>query len=799
MMPILLWSESAISYRTANKRPIRTKDTVIYNLTIDYKTVNFTGKNKKAMVINDSLPAPTLHFKEGENAIIFVTNKMDVETSIHWHGILLPNFQDGVPYLTSPPILPGKTHKFEFKLKQSGTYWYHSHTGLQEQRGIYGAIVIEPKKKVHKYNHDLVLVLSDWTDEKPKEVLRTLKRGSEWYAIKKGTALSLFKVIKEKGFRAQLKMWQQKMPGMDISDVYYDAFLINGKKKQSYPGFKAGEKIRLRVINAAASSYFWLTFGGEKPLLISADGIDVKPISVNKILQAIAETYDFLITVPEKKSIEIRATAQDVSGSASAVIGKGELLKAPVIPKLNPIKEMKKMAEMHGSHGGHDEHGGKHDGHGGHDKHKEHTKKNNSERSIQSKNTNDNHSGHKKHSMHNKNDEHDKHSKHKLHSQENHLSHKDYPSNVNRPSREGSRHSREGGNPPDTFNYNNLRAIQKTSFAKTNTVKELHFNLTGNMWRYVWSLNGKTLSQSDKIKIKKGETVRIHLHNTTMMHHPMHLHGHFFRVLNKQGEYSPLKHTVDVPPMKTVTIEFDPDEKGDWMFHCHVLYHMKSGMSRIFSYGDKRDPRLTRYPISKALNGDAIWYKWGELDIMSNRWNWELVTTNTKNKVILDGTFSWVDDYYNFHKKLETELSYEYFINDFFRVYAGAGIRFPREIDRIAEFDLILVKVSTEPFAKIGFRYLLPYFLELDVNVDYLARLQIALEYELLLFSRVEFFAEWEWTINFGILYPLLPGDIWEQEHEWEAGLSYIINKNFSLTASYSNHFSWGAGLNLQF
>ena len=739
IIPILLWSANAIGYRTANKRPIRTKDTVIYNLTIDYKTVNFTSKNRKAMVVNDSLPAPTLHFKEGENAVIFVTNKMDVETSVHWHGILLPNFQDGVPYLTSPSILPGKTHKFEFKLKQSGTYWYHSHTKLQEQRGIYGAIVIEPKKKVHKYDHDLVLVLSDWTDENPRDVLRTLKRGSEWYAIKKGTALSLFKVIKEKGLRAQLKIWQQKMPGMDISDVYYDAFLINGKKSPNYPHFKAGEKIRLRVVNAAASSYFWLTFGGEKPLLISADGIDVKPISVNKILHAIAETYDFIVKVPEKKSIEIRATAQDVSGRASAVIGTGELLKAPVIPKLNPIEQIKMMAEMHGGHDGHKGHG-----------------------------------EHKGHSTHNKDSEHNSHNKHDEHSK-----HKERTNN--------------------TLHYNNLRATQKTSFAKTNTVKELHFNLTGNMWRYVWSLNGKTLSQSDKIKIKKGETVRIHLHNTTMMHHPMHLHGHFFRVLTKQAEYSPLKHTVDVPPMKTVTIEFDPNERGDWMFHCHILYHMKSGMSRVFSYGSKRDPRLRRYPIFKALSGDTSWYKWGELDLMSNRWNWELVTTNTKNKVTLDGTFSWMDDYYNFHKKFETELSYEYFISDFFRVYAGAGILFPREIDRIAKFDLILVKISTEPFAKIGFRYLLPYFLELDVNVDYLARLQIALEYELLLFSRVEFFAEWEWTINFGILYPLLPGDIWEQEHEWEVGLNYILNKNFSLTASYSNHFSWGAGLNLKF
>ena len=178
---------------------------------------------------------------------------------------LLPNFQDGVPYLTTPPILPGKTHKFEFPLKQSGTYWYHSHTGLQEQKGVYGAIVIEPKKKRHSYKQELILVLSDWTNEDPKEVLRTLKRGSEWYAIKKGSALSLSEVIGKNILGAQLSLWSQKMPGMDISDVYYDAFLINGKKESIYPNFKAETPIRLRVVNASASTYFWLSFGRQSP------------------------------------------------------------------------------------------------------------------------------------------------------------------------------------------------------------------------------------------------------------------------------------------------------------------------------------------------------------------------------------------------------------------------------------------------------------------------------------------------------------------------------------------------------
>ena len=805
------------------KQDSKKSDTLIYNLTIDYKTVNFTGKDRKAMVINEALPAPTLYLKEGKKAIIYVTNNMDVETSVHWHGILLPNFQDGVPYLTTPPIEPGKTHKFEFTLKQSGTYWYHSHTNLQEQRGLYGAIVVEPKKKVYRYDHDLVLVLSDWTDENPNEVLRTLKRGSEWYAIKKGSALSLSEVIAGKALGVQLAMWWMKMPGMDVSDVYYNTFLINGKKTQNYPQFKAGEKIRIRIINAAASSYFWLSFGGEAPLLISADGVNVKPISVKKILNAIAETYDVLITVPEKKAVEISATAQDGSGITSVTLGTGDILKAPVIPKPDPIQEMKKMAEMHtGGHTDHsmhkshgnsmpsnhrNKHNGskngthspldhkdhtyknKHNGAGSdinhknpihhQNKHKEHKHMQHMNRSVQSEKIYDSHKNHamNKHAGHDKHKDHSiknkkahgkhkVHDKHKTHHQE-HISHK-------------------------VLSYNDLKSTQKTSFSKTNTLKEIHFNLTGNMWRYVWSMNNKTLSKADTIKIKKGETIRIHLHNTTMMHHPMHLHGHFFRVLNKQGEYSPLKHTVDVPPMQTVAIEFNPDEEGDWIFHCHVLYHMKSGMSRVFSNGEKRDTRLDNYPISTALNMDNHWYKWGEINLMSNRLDWELVTTNTKNKIMWEGTFSWVDDYYNLHNNLETELSYEYFTSDFFRIYGGV------EAERAIEESLEQTE-DLNIIGKVGFRYLLPLFFELDINVDHMARLQVALEYELLLFLRVELFADWKWTMDFGILHQLPEEKIWEQEHEWAVGLDYIISKNFSFIAIYSNHFSWGAGINWKF
>ena len=848
-------SAKKVSSKVSAKKSKEHKNATVYYLTIDYKTVNIAGKKAKAMVINDSLPAPTLYFKEGKKAIIYATNKMNVETSIHWHGILLPSFQDGVPYLTTPPILPGQTYKFEFTLKQSGTYWYHSHTGLQEQRGLYGPIVVEPKRKTLYYNKELVLTLSDWTNENPKSVLKALKRGSEWYAIKKKSALSLVEVIAGGALGAQLSLWKQRMPGMDISDVYYPAFLINGKTEQHYPGFTSGEKIRLRVINAAASTYFQLAIGG-KPFLVSVDGMDVKPLRVNKLLHAIAETYDFLITLPKGKSIEFKAMAQDGSGFAVARIGNGEMLKGPALIRPDSIQQMKLMAQMHGGHKEHDMHKGhdmhkdhkmqkdhgmhkghnmhkdhkmmkhkghdmnkghnmkhkdhkmmKHKGHGMHkdqgartiqSEHKSHSMhKDQGARTIQSEHKDHNmHKGHDKHKGHAmKQKDHSMHKDHKMMKHKGHKMHKGHGMHK----RHSVQNQKKSVGDEKVLSYDQLKALKKTSFKKNKNILHLHFNLTGNMRRYVWSMNNRVLSQSDIIKIKKGETVRIHLNNTTMMHHPMHLHGHFFRVLNKQGEYSPLKHTVDVPPMQTVVIEFNPEEKGDWIFHCHVLYHMKSGMSRVFRHGE-RDPRLANYPISKSLNMDKQWYMWGELHAMSNRADLELAFSNTKNKISMEGTTSWVDENYRFDEKWEGSASYERFLNNNFRLYAEIEIK---NEDRFESSGYDFRGLPDIPFLeketyKIGFRYLLPYFFEWDVSITSHFLIEMSLEYELLLFPRTEFFAEWEWLVYSPELSNFSDMN-WLQEHEWSIGLHYMLSKNFSFIASYHNHYSYGAGISWQF
>jgi FtsP/CotA-like multicopper oxidase with cupredoxin domain len=296
-----------------------------YTLTIKKVKTSKAGKQVTAMSINGSIPGPTLEFTEGEYVVIYVKNEMNVETSIHWHGLLLPNFYDGVPYLNTPPIESGQTLKYEFAIKQSGTYWYHSHTMLQEQIGVFGSFVIHPKAEILEYDRELVLILSDWTNEKPINVLRNLKRGTEWYNYRKGTATPLNQVIKRGAFSAQLNFWSQRMEGADIADIYYSAFLINGEQSIEYPDFKAGDKVRLRIINGAASTQFWMTFGGEDPLLVSSDGIDVVPVKRNKTFIAIAEAYDFIVTIPGDGKIEFKISAQDGSGTASAYLGAGTI------------------------------------------------------------------------------------------------------------------------------------------------------------------------------------------------------------------------------------------------------------------------------------------------------------------------------------------------------------------------------------------------------------------------------------------------------------------------------------------
>ena len=296
---------------------------VEYDLTIDEQMVNFTGKSRPAITINGGIPGPTMRFTEGDVAVIHLHNKLKTEASLHWHGLLVPNIEDGVPYVTTPPIMPGTTRTFEYPLVQSGTYWFHAHTGFLEQLGVYGSIVIQPQELSQKVDHDLVILMSDWTDEKPEYILKNLKRRTEWYSIRKGNSQSLNRIIQRKAVGAYLRQSMMKMAPMDISDVYYDRFLINGKDTIRYPDIKPGQTVRLRVINGGGSTYFHVNYAGGPMTLIAADGIPVQPVEGNRRLIGLGETYDFIVTVPTGGAFEVRASAQDGTGYATALLGSG--------------------------------------------------------------------------------------------------------------------------------------------------------------------------------------------------------------------------------------------------------------------------------------------------------------------------------------------------------------------------------------------------------------------------------------------------------------------------------------------
>jgi len=670
-----------------------------YNLGIDHKIVNYSGKEKHAMSVNGSIPGPTLYFKEGDTARINVKNNMNVNTSVHWHGLLLPNRQDGVSYLTTPPIVPGMTYTYEFPIKHSGTYWYHSHTGLQEQKGVYGSIVIEPMEKrsdIKEPEIEQVIVLSDWTDQDPHEVLRDLKKGSEYQSFKKGSTQTVLGVIQNKAIMENLKRSLRRMPPMDISDVAYDAFLINGQPKSTLK-LEPGKKVRLRIINAGASTYFYLNYAGGDMEIISADGVDVEPLEKDKILIAVAETYDVIVTVPKEGAFEFRATAQDGSGHASLFIGEGEKVLAQDIPKPNLYK-MDHSQMMMGSK----------------------TEADHSKMEMD----------------------------HSMHGDMQHES-MDMPGEM-----------KMTGNPRPLPPYKDLRALESTELPSQNKDRVVVLNLTGDMERYVWSINGMTLNENDKILIRKGENVTFVMNNKTMMHHPMHLHGHFFRVLNEQGEYSPLKHTVDVAPLSTTVIEFEANEEKDWFFHCHVLYHMKSGMSRIVSYeGSVIDPDIKE--IRSNLYKDPLYY-WADFRILSQMTDGIAAVSNTRNTISARWEAGWEDEEY------EIELTYNRYINRFITVFGGLDITNEEQQTR----------------GIFGVRYLLPLLIDSTVWVDTDADFRIILDKEMHLTERLSAFGELQYDT--------------ESKWEWKAGGAIMINKWLSLVGQYYSEFGAGGGIEIR-
>jgi len=565
------------------------------------------------------------------------------------------------------------------------------------------------------------------------------------------------------------------MEGADIADIYYHAFLNNGQFTTEYPDLKPGEKVRVRLINGAASSQFWVTFGGNDPLLVAADGLDVEPISRNKTFIAIAETYDFIVTIPQSGKVEIRAMAQDGSGTTSAFLGNGSPILAQVLPRPDKIGMMMQMAKM--------------DMRMGAPAMKMNPSKENPQEMMENWGMKMDHS-----KMEKKRATKSAMKMSNMDSSMNEMDHSkmNHDSSMKKPMPNDQQMEMKDsmGQMPDMdmfaeYNYDYLKSPEKTNFDKDLPVNEVLLNLTGNMWRYIWSMNGVPLAEADKIKIEGGKVTRITLNNLTMMHHPMHLHGHFFRVINDKGEYSPLKHTVNVPPMQKITIEFEGTENGDWFFHCHVLYHMMGGMARVFSYDTPRDPRLKGFPLKKLLNETDEYYTWGSADITSHMTEVNLVSSNIRNQFNFNLEFGY-------NQNMEAEVTYERYLYDYFRVFAGVNMEneIPESLDEISTTTIV------------GIRFLTPYLFNLDVRLDHKLRPEIRINREIMIFPRTSIFGRYEYQMDFGWTNTLPEtgeNANYKGETTWAAGVNYIFSRNFSVMGSYDNRFGTGGGLTVRF
>lgn len=579
---------------------------VHYDLYVQDTLVMYAGKSKKAIAVNGQIPMPTLEFTEGDTAEIVVHNRLKENTSLHWHGLFLPNKEDGVPFLTQMPIKPGTTYTYRFPIIQNGTHWYHSHSGLQEQIGMYGSFIMHKKPGDPAFRKgiddlpEIPLMLSEWTNLKPENVHRMLHNASDWFAIKKGATQSYAEAIRKGYVKTKLTNEWKRMLAMDVSDVYYDQVLMNGVpvgelKTVAGRELKAGDQVRLRISNGGASSYFWLRYAGGKITVVASDGNDVEPVEVDRLIIAVSETYDVVVTIPEDgKAYEFMATTEDRTRSTSYFIGNGEKQFVGDMSRLKYFEGMKMMNGMMKMNGNLDDMG-------------MHMSLNKMDMNVvmYPEITGEDQKANKK-----------KKPAHQ-HEEEN-----------------PDRYNANALSSLVTLNYSMLKSPQKTTLPENAPVRDVKFVLTGNMNRYVWSMDNRVLSESDKIAVKKGEVLRITIYNNSMMRHPIHLHGFDFRVLNGQGENAPLKNIIDIMPMETDTLEFLANTEGDWFFHCHILYHMMAGMNRVFSVDDYQNPLLpnkekaykllqreSNMPHFMAQNDFATNGNDGELMLQNARWS----------------------------------------------------------------------------------------------------------------------------------------------------------------------------------
>lgn len=728
---------------------------VHYDLYVADTVVNYTGKRRKAIAINGTIPAPTLYFTQGDTAEISVHNTLKHETSIHWHGVILPNTEDGVSYLTTAPIKPGQTRTFRFPIVQNGTYWYHSHTKVQEQSGMYGALVFYKREEPDIKQQ--AIVLSDWADMKPHEIDRSLHNQTDWFSIRKNTVQSYTEAIRKGHFKTKVENEWKRMLAMDVSDVAYDRFLINGDTSLRMPQYKKRDKVKLRIVNGSSSTYFWLKYAGGKITVVANDGEDVTPVEVDRLIIAVAETYDVIITIPEDMNYEFLVTPEDRTKHSSIWLGDGMLMPTERLPKLKYFEGMKMMNGMMKMNGDMSGMEGM-------------TMTNQTMdmntvmyQEITGEEGNSN-SGDSSASMGKSNMDHQK---------------------------KMSSHDMQGmdmgnaGSDIVTLNYSMLKAPEKTTLPNWSE-RTFYFNLTGNMNRYVWTIDNKTVSEAKNIYIKKGENIRIVMFNNTMMRHPMHLHGHFFRVLNGKGDYAPLKNVIDIMPMETDTLEFAATESGDWFFHCHILYHMMSGMGRVFSYENSPlNPELPnkKYAQRKLFRDDRMFHLMGEIGLESNGSDGMAMLANTRWK--LETMWHLGSEP---HHGYESETNVGRYLGrmQWWFVYAGFDYHYKmKDAIRKDEAYNLFGQQSNKNIRKTavaGIQYTLPMLIIADgrIDADGKARFQLSRE-DIPISKRLRF----KFMAN--------------TDKEYMAGFKYVITKYFSVSTHYDSDMGIGGGLTITY
>jgi len=608
------------------------------NLTISYKTVNFTGSPEQAMCINGQIPGPTPHFKEGDTVTINVYNHLDVGTTLHWHGIIVPWRMDGVAMVSQLPIPPGGVFRYHYTLKQSGTYWYHSHDDLEEQEGMYGALIIEPKHPIYHYNKDYPIVLSDWINTRASQVYRNLKKTGDYYAPQFPLQPSIWQYMldlqrsknatqRQAVADAYLSMERTRMGVYDISDIAYDAFLLNGhpNNRPWTTHVKPGDTVRLRFVGAGSSTIYHVKIPDYTMKIIQIDGQNIKPYFTKHFSIGPGETYDALIKIKNPKPAIIYAESIDTSGAAyGALVSTNHPVNYKAVkpfPQPMPmiVPKPKAMGKL------------------------------TRQQLLQWKTT--------------------------------------------------------------PTKYSNVQALHKTNNPNIRPYRVEKMVLAGFMDRYVWFINGKPEYDAKPIMIKPGKRYRFIFFNNTVMHHPMHIHGHWFILRNGHGAYDPLFHTIDVPPGAVMVVDFDADQSGQWYFHCHNLYHMKAGMANILRYPA---------PITMGVGTAKPYYLPGpagpeihastELSLQGAFWSNDyqaelnsLIGTN-KNKLQLFSNDLEVQD--GKIEKANLDIFYYRVINNYWAIKGGANV---------------VTNPASRTYVQpgVGIEGLLPFFIQLNFRSYY--------------------------------------------------------------------------------